>query len=113
MPRNSTALFTAALQRLQRVGAGQDPSAEDADLLREHYLPLLEELARQEVYFLADPEAIPEVEFYGLAARLAAEVSVDFGLGAVEPAVINSLNQRLRLLWVGKPLYGVQRAVYF
>jgi hypothetical protein len=113
MPKTSLNLITSALERLQRVGAGQDPSAEDAQLLRDHLMPLLEELAQQEVIFVADVEAIPDIIFLPLANRLAADVSADFGLGAVEPAVINSLNNRLRLTWVGKPLYGPQRAVYY
>jgi hypothetical protein len=95
------------------VGAGQDPSAEDAQLLRDQLGPLLEELAQQEVVFVADTEAIPDIVFLPLAERLAAQVSADFGLGAVEPAVINSLNNRLRLTWIGKPLYSIQRAQYF
>jgi hypothetical protein len=74
---------------------------------------LLEELAQQEVYFLADSEAIPEVSFLALADRLAAECSAAFGLGAVDPATKNSLNHRLRLTWIAKPLYGVQKANYF
>jgi hypothetical protein len=106
-------LITRALERLQRVGAGQDPSAEDAQLLRDNLGPLLEELAQQEVLFVADTEAIPDIVFLPLANRLAAEVSADFGLGAVDPAIINSLNQRLRLTWVAKPLYQVQQADYF
>jgi hypothetical protein len=113
MPRSSLELITRALERLQRVGAGQDPSAEDAQLLRDNLMPLLEELAQQEVIFVADVEAIPEIVFLPLAARLAAEVSVDFGLGAVDQPTINKLNERLRLTWVGKPLYVVQRANYF
>jgi hypothetical protein len=113
MFRTSLQLITRALERIQRVGAGQDPSAEDAQLVREHINPLLEELAQQEVIFVADTEAIPDIVFLPLANRLAAEVSADFGLGAVEPAVINSLNNRLRLTWVAKPLYGPQRAVYY
>lgn len=111
--RTSLQLITRALERLQRVGAGQDPSAEDAQLLRDNLMPLLEELAQQEVVFVADVEAIPEIIFLPLANRLAAEVSADFGLGAVDPAIINSLNARLRLTWVGKPLYQVQRSIYF
>jgi hypothetical protein len=74
---------------------------------------LLEELAQQEVYFLADMEAIPELSFLALADRLAAECSAAFGLGAVDPPTKNSLNHRLRLTWVAKPLYGPQRAVYY
>jgi hypothetical protein len=106
-------LITRALERLQRVGAGQDPSAEDAQLLRDNLMPLLEELAQQEVIFVADVEAIPDIVFLPLANRLAAEVSADFGLGGVEPAVMNKLNERLRLTWIAKPLYTVQRAEYF
>ena len=113
MPKSSLELITRALERLQRVGAGQDPSAEDAQLMRDKLLPLLEELAQQEVVFVADPEAIPDIVFLGLANRLAAEASADFGLGAVDPATMNSLNNRLRLTWVGKPLYVVQRSQYF
>jgi hypothetical protein len=113
MPRTSLQLITRALEKLQRVGAGQDPSAEDAQLVRDQLFPLLEELAQQEVIFVADVEAIPDIVFLPLANRLAAEVSADFGLGAVDPAVMNSLNNRLRLTWVGKPLYHVQRATYF
>jgi hypothetical protein len=113
MPRTSINLITAALERLQRVGAGQDPSAEDAQLLRDHLGPLLEELAQQEVIFVADVEAIPDIIFLPLANRLAADVSADFGLGAVEPAIINSLNNRLRATWVTKPLYMTQRSLYY
>ena len=113
MAKSSMELITRALERLQRVGAGQDPSAEDAQLLRDNLGPLLEELAQQEVIFVADTEAIPDIVFLPLANRLAAEVSADFGLGAVDPAIINSLNQRLRLTWVAKPLYQVQQADYF
>ena len=113
MPKSSLELITRALERLQRVGAGQDPSPEDAQLVRDKLNPLLEELAQQEVVFVADTEAIPDIVFLGLANRVAAEVSADFGLGAVDPATINSLNARLRLTWVGKPLYHVQRAIYF
>jgi hypothetical protein len=113
MARSSLQLITRALERLQRVGAGQDPSAEDAQLLRDNLMPLLEELAQQDVVFVADVEAIPDIVFLPLANRLAAEVSADFGLGAVDPAVMNSLNNRLRLTWVGKPLYQPQKAVYY
>jgi hypothetical protein len=113
MPKSSIELITRALERLQRVGAGQDPSAEDAQLLRDQLPSLLEELAQQEVIFIADTEAIPDIVFLPLANRLAAEVSADFGLGAQDPAIINSLNTRLRLTWVSKPLYHTQRASYF
>jgi hypothetical protein len=113
MARSSLQLITRALERLQRVGAGQDPSAEDAQLLRDNLMPLLEELAQQDVVFVADVEAIPDIVFLPLANRLAAEVSADFGLGAVDPATMNSLNNRLRLTWVGKPLYQPQKAVYY
>jgi hypothetical protein len=113
MPKSSLQLITRALERLQRVGAGQDPSAEDAQLLRDNLLPLMEELARQEVIFVADLEEIPDIVFLPLANRLAAECAPDFGLGAVNDATMNSLNARLRLTWVGKPLYVVQRSQYF
>ena len=113
MAKTSLELITRALERLQRVGAGQDPSAEDAQLLRDNLNPLLEELAQQEVIFVADTEAIPDIVFLPLANRLAAECSADFGLGAVDPAIIDSLNNRLRLTWVGKPLFHSQRAQYF
>jgi hypothetical protein len=113
MSKTSLNLITRALERLQRVGSGQDPSAEDAQLLRDNLMPLLEELAQQEVIFVADVEAIPDIVFLPLANRLAAECSADFGLGAVDPATMNSLNNRLRRTWVGKPLYHVQRADYF
>jgi hypothetical protein len=113
MAKNSLQLITRALEKLQRVGAGQDPSAEDAQLLRDHLSPLLEELARQEVIFVADIEAIPDLIFLPLANRLAAEVAPDFGLGAVDAAIMAKLNERLRLTWVGKPLYQPQRARYY
>lgn len=113
MPRTSLELITRALQRLQRVGAGQNASAEDAQLLRDQLFPLLEELAQNEIIFVADVEAIPDLIFLPLANRLAAEVSADFGLGAVDPAILNKLNERLRLTWVGKPLYGYQKALYY
>jgi hypothetical protein len=113
MPRSSLQLITRALERLQRVGAGQDPSAEDVQLLRDNLLPLMEELAQQEVIFVADLEEIPEIVFLPLANRLAAECAPDFGLGAVDPTTMASLNARLRLTWVGKPLYHVQRALYY
>jgi hypothetical protein len=113
MARNSLELFTKALERLQRVAAGQDPSAEDVEICRNQLGPLLEELAVQEVYFLADVEAIPDLSFLPLANRLAAEVAPDFGLGATDPSVMASLNRRLRLTWIGKPLYVTQRALYY
>jgi hypothetical protein len=113
MPRTSLQLITVALETLQRTGAGQDPAAEDAQLLRDRLPMLLEELAQQEVYFLADSEAIPEVSFLALADRLAAECAAAFGLGAVDPPTKNSLNHRLRLTWVAKPLYGIQKSLYY
>jgi hypothetical protein len=106
-------LITSALETLQRVGAGQDPSAEDAQLVRDVINPLLEELAQQGIIFVADTEAIPELIFLPLADRIAAQVAPKFGLGAVEPTVIDSLNRRLRLTWVAKPTYQPQRAKYF
>lgn len=67
----------------------------------------------QEVFFLADVEAIPDIAFLPLAYRLAAEVAPDFGLGATDPMAVRNLNRRLKLTWVGKPLYGIQSAEYF
>jgi hypothetical protein len=95
------------------VGAGQDPSAEDLQIVRDQLQPLLEELAQQDVYFIADVEAIPELSFLPLAYRLAAEVSADFGLGAVDQMTLNKLNERLRRTWITGPSYAVQTVEYF
>jgi hypothetical protein len=98
---------------LNVVAAGQDPSAEDVQVVREQLEPLLEELAQNEIILVADTEAIPDICFLPLAYRLAAEVAADFGLGATDEATLHKLDRRLRLTWINPPLYGVQAAVYY
>lgn len=111
--RDSLQLITLALQKLNVSGAGQNPSAEDVQIVRDQLVPLIEELALKTVVYITDLEEIPEKYFLALADRVAQEVAPYFGLGAVDPNIKLATENRLRRMWAMRATYGTLRTSYF
>lgn len=79
MPKTQDDLIARALGKLNVVGAGETPSAEDGDLVRDVIPAKLAELERRGVYRVDNVEEIDEEAFLPLAAILARELATDFG----------------------------------
>jgi hypothetical protein len=71
-------LVTRALQILGAVATGQNPAAEDTQLVDDQVDSIVEEMASKGIYSF-DPDAIPLEAFQALAVVLADAVAADFG----------------------------------
>lgn len=81
-------LVVRALDKLGATASGQNPSAEDYDLVDAQVDSVLDSLASQEIYS-ADPDAIALDAYQALAVHLAYAVAEDFGKpeGSMDKAV--------------------------
>lgn len=79
MPKTRTDLINEALDLLGVVGTGQVPSAEDRAVIDNKIEPKLAELARREIVYVPDTDAIDDEIFDALATLLAEEAGPKFG----------------------------------
>lgn len=86
-------LVNRALAKLKVVAAGQQPSAEDAQVVDDAVEPMLEELSELNIYAYGDPDQIEGACFESLAGILAVRMSGDFGGAQVHPNIPNDKYQ--------------------
>jgi hypothetical protein len=79
MPKTRTDLINEALDLLGVVGSGQTPAAEDRAVIDGKIAPKLAELARREIVYVPDPDAVDDEIFDALATLLAEEAGPKFG----------------------------------
>jgi hypothetical protein len=95
MTKSREDLVNRALQKLKVVAAGQQPSAEDAQVVDDMVEPTLSELAARSIYAYGDPDQIEDECFESLAIVLAQACAEDFGVTGDETKRIRAEN-RLR-----------------
>ena len=79
MPRTRTDLVARALGLLGVIQVGQEPSAEDRELVDSYIDGKVAELARREVFYVQDPNSIDDEAFLPLARMLANAAGPEFG----------------------------------
>lgn len=112
MDKTREQLVLRALNELGVPGAGQTPSAEDAQIVDAEIGPLLSDLAKRNIYNYGDPDAIEEDAFVHLAVILANSVARQFGQAQDESERIYR-ESRLRDLHYFLPASTPIRVQYF
>lgn len=105
-------LVLRALQKLKVVAAGQQPSAEDAQVVNDMVEPTLAELSARSIYAYGDPDQIEDECFEHLATILAQTCAEDFGVTG-DPARRRMAENTLREIGAETLSYQPQRAEYF
>lgn len=95
MTKSREELVFRTLSKLKVVAAGQQPSAEDAQIVDDMVEPTLAELAARSIYAYGDPDQIEDECFEHLATILAQTCAEDFGVAGDEGKRIRAEN-RLR-----------------
>ena len=80
MTKSREELVTRTLAKLKVVAAGQQPSAEDAQVVDDMVEPTLAELSARSIYAYGDPDQIEDECFEHLATVLAQTCAEDFGV---------------------------------
>ena len=82
-------LVLRCLQLLKVVAAGQQPSAEDAQVVDDMVEPTLAKLRARNIYAYGDPDQIEDECFEDLSGILAVTMAADFGKAQVDPTLSN------------------------
>lgn len=105
-------LKTEAFGILTGLDPSQAPEAEDLDTIGVYVSPLLAQLARDEIVYIGDEDAIPNEFFLPLARLLANVAGPRFGSPMNEDA--KKIDERtLRRLNSSKPTYETLKTVYY
>lgn len=110
-------LVREALDLLGILQAGQDPSAEDTDVVDDKVEPTLAGLRTLEIIEIGDPEAIPDEVFLQVAAFLAEKCVQTFGLMGAEAQRVSDARQvaeqEIRIMTRSRPTYETAGSEYF
>lgn len=110
-------LVTEGLSLLGVLAAGQTPSAEDYDTVDDQIEPTLATLRTLYLTSVDDYDAIPDEEFNQIAAQLAENCLVKFGIVSDEKMRIQEAarmgRDTLRMIIASGPTYGQQAVDYF
>lgn len=120
MPKSARDLYNRSLELLGVAAAGQPPSAEDYQAMRDACGPLLEELRATEaanIVLTANDESatdIPDECFGPLAIILANEAGPSFGIPAITGTDRETkLIRPLRATTYGPPQFFTQDVSYY
>ncbi len=105
-------LVVRALQIIGVVGTGQEPSAENVQLVGDMVRPMLDRLEALRIVGVVDENAIELTVFEPIAVLLAQEAAKDFG-SVVEAPVVDKAETDLRTIYSARPTYAPLRADYF
>lgn len=112
MPRTRSDLITRALGLLGIIQAGQDPSAEDVELVDGYIDGKREEIARRRVLYIQNIDAIDDEYFLPFARIIANAVAPEFGQPR-DPGVDLDAERTLREMQREPGVSETVRAVYF
>lgn len=112
MSKTREQLVIRCLQKLKVVAAGQQPSAEDAQVVDAMVEPTLAELAARSIYAYGDPDQIEDECFEHLATILAQTCAEDFGVTGDDAKRIRAEN-RLREIGAETLSYQPMQGEYF
>lgn len=110
--KNRQELIYRAAKLLALIEPGEAPESEDYDSLDGLVDPLVEQLSEDQIYYIADPDAIAPAIFEPLARLLANMAGPDFGVPINEEARRRD-EQTLRRMGGGKPTGEVMKTVYY
>lgn len=79
MARTTQQLAEAVLRRLNVIGSGMTPTADDATVIKNLYADLMQELETEDVAFWPET-SIPEHVFRALVDYVAGHAAPDFGM---------------------------------
>lgn len=105
-------LILRALRELGVPGAGQQPSAEDAQAINDEIEPVMSDLARRNVWVWGDPDQIDPAAAVHLAIILANSAARQFGAAPDETKRIMA-EARLRELRLSIDAGEPVEALYF
>ncbi len=105
-------LITRTLQKLKVLAAGQQPSAEDAQVVRDEIPAVLSDLSKRRVYTVGDPDQIEDEAYVHLADILAVSLAGDFGVEQDESKRLLA-EGRLRMLMAETLSGQAQQTDYF
>lgn len=89
MTKSREDLVNRALAKLKVTAAGQQPSAEDKQVVDDQVEPMLAKLSRKNIYAYGDPDEIEDECFEDLAGILAVIMANDFGGVRIDPDMPN------------------------
>ena len=112
MPRTQTDLITRALGMLGVIQVGNDPSEEDAQLVRGYIVGKFEELARRQILYVQNFDAIDDEYFLSLAKIIANAVAPEFGM-PYDPDADAREEYRLRDINRGNSVRPVVTSTFF
>lgn len=112
MAKTSTHLANRALDKLQMVGLGQSPDAEDTAKALAAYEAFAEFISGIDVYTISDPDDIDLAAFEPLAGYFAYFIANDFAKPQDEN-MRAAAEYNLRRLTAGKSTGEVLKAEYF
>jgi hypothetical protein len=112
MAKTRTDLIRRSLEVLGVLAAGQSPSAEDVSAISDNLQPVVDELAADEIVYIADLESIDDALFLSLAVCVADAMSDDFG---VTLPLGKAADAKAKLLRIGRNTakYTPQVTSYF
>lgn len=111
MAKTSTQLIARVLSLLNKIGAGETPSVEDAALVTTVIDAKAAELARRNVIYIGDTNYIADEAFQWFAMLIAQDMADDFG-AQIDPGKIALAESRLKELR-GAERGGTVRAEYY
>jgi len=117
--RTRRELVTEALVNLGVLAAGQQPDAEDFEMVDNMYEPMVAWLEAAQIIDMDNTvDAIPAEWFNPLAVLLADEAALGFGLPGVpaapnSPSPVAAAIDKLRLATYARPTYEIQKTEYF
>jgi len=115
--RTRAELVLDVLERLGVAAAGQTVEIEDSNRVNSKLLGLMAEVARREIVYIADIEAIPEEWFNSLAAMVAFECRGAFGVAGEEEDKLRIQSDdgigKLKVMNSGRPTYERLVVEYF
>lgn len=79
MSKTRAELIYQTLRNLGALPIGQDPSDEDYNLVNDLIEPVSAMLRERDIYFLVDPDVIPDEAYISLAHVMAAYSASSFG----------------------------------
>ena len=112
MPRTRSDLIVRALGLLGITQTGQDPSAEDIELVDDYVDGQFARLARLRVYYVQNDQEIEDEVFLPLARIVANACAPEFGQGR-DPGVDLDAEATLRAMQLEPGINDVTRAEYF
>lgn len=113
MAKTTDDLILEVLDIVGAAAAGQTPPAEDREKVEQSVTPLLEQLARMQVVYIPNPDAIDESVFLPLAMRLALQIGPKFGLPAMTPDQRRAADSEIRIVQASTQTSQPLRVEYF